>query len=200
MSEEPIAMTSEWVEPETPFEKKRKRITYQCPRCEHVYVRIFAAEPKRDPPCPNKHCVDLQQMKDLQRQVANLTRMLEEGRPPAHIGENVRVKAIDETAKIVMEDNKLTDLRDNIRPGETAVQKLPPKLQNAADGFFGGSKTVIGQPNRGGNAVQRRLEAMGRRAMNMKAPDATAVAPNQVLPKRRWDGNTVASYDPRRQN
>ena len=59
-------------------------------------------------------------------------------RAPAMIGQNVQIKAIDETAKIVMQDYGMTDLRTDVRPHETAAPKLPPKLQEQADNFFVG--------------------------------------------------------------
>ncbi len=183
MSEQPAVMTAEWVEPETPFEKKRKRITYQCPRCEHIYVRIFNAEPKHDPPCPNKSCVQLQELKSLKVQMANLQRMLEEGRGPAQVGANIRVRAVDETAKIVMEDNQMTDLRDGLRPGDIAAPPLPPKLQSAADNFFGGPKTVIGNSQQKSMA-QKRAEMLGRRAIAGAFRDV-AIRPSEILPPKR---------------
>lgn len=61
-------------------------------------------------------------------------------RAPGIIGTNVHVKAIDETAKIVMEDYGHTDMRDDVRPGETMAPKLPPAQQAAADNYFGGGR------------------------------------------------------------
>lgn len=57
---------------------------------------------------------------------------------PATVGQNVQVKAIDETAKVVMQDYGMTDLRTDVREHETMVPKLPPLLQQQADGFFVG--------------------------------------------------------------
>lgn len=60
------------------------------------------------------------------------------GTAPASIGQNVGIKAIDETAKIVMQDYGMTDLRTDVRPHETAAPKLAPALQQQADNFFVG--------------------------------------------------------------
>ena len=59
-------------------------------------------------------------------------------RAPAMIGQNVQIKAIDETAKLVMQDYGMTDLRSDVRQGETAAPKLAPRLQQQADNFFTG--------------------------------------------------------------
>ncbi|MDE2107334.1 MAG: hypothetical protein KGL39_59610, partial [Patescibacteria group bacterium] len=58
MSDEPARLNAEWSEPEHPWEPKMKRITFQCPQCDHIWTRTYKAEPKIDPPCPNKHCAD----------------------------------------------------------------------------------------------------------------------------------------------
>ena len=58
---------------------------------------------------------------------------------PAAVGMSVGVKAIDETASIVMQDYGLTDMRSDVRQGESAAPKLPPVLQRQADNFFGGA-------------------------------------------------------------
>jgi hypothetical protein len=69
------------------------------------------------------------------------------GKAPGIVGANAMVKAIDETARITMEDHKLTDLHDtNLREGDSMAPKLPPHLQKMADGFWGGkaAQQVVG--------------------------------------------------------
>lgn len=193
MSEEPARLEAEWVQ-EGFMQPTRKRIKFQCPVCEHTWVRTFPAEPRENPPCPNKRCAEARELKDLKLQVANLTRMLESGQAPAHIGANPKVKAIDVTAQVTMEDNKLTDLKDNIRQGEAMAPKLPPPMQKAADGFFsGGANKALGS---GETMAQRRMRAMGARAIAGGMRDMS-IAPNQVLPKQRWSATRQpnAGYD-----
>lgn len=57
---------------------------------------------------------------------------------PNPISAESRVKngAVDSTAEIIMQDYKMTDLRDDARMGETSTPKLAPKMQAAADNFF----------------------------------------------------------------
>lgn len=180
--EEPQAVMSEWVE-EGFMQPSRKRITFECPQCGHRWTRTFKAEPAKNPDCPNKHCSDKRELRALQQQVANLTRMLESGQAPAQIGNNHRNKAIDTTAEIVMHDHKLTDLKDSIRPGEAMAPKLPIPMQKAADNFFSGGAPALGtgQPM---SRMAKRMQALGQRAIAGGMRDA-AVAPNQVLPKQR---------------
>ena len=38
----------------------------------------------------------------------------------------------------------MTDIKDDIRPGEAMAPKLDPARQNAADNFFGGARKAAG--------------------------------------------------------
>jgi hypothetical protein len=76
-----------------------------------------------DPPCP--------QCKKAQR----VRRAKFDGTAPA-IGGSIVVRAVDQTAQIVMEDHHMTDLRSDVREGETMAPKLAPRLQAMADNMF----------------------------------------------------------------
>jgi len=173
--------THEVIMPTNPFESRKYRVKFVCDKCEHTWTRTFNAPPLKDPPCPNKACADKQRIASLELQLKNLTAMVEEGRAPGHIGNNVRVRAIDTTAEVVMQDYSLTDLKDRAEPGENLVQKLPPPMQKAADNFFGGPQKALGS---GDTMHQRRMQALGRKAIAGAFRDS-AVAPNQVLPTTR---------------
>lgn len=68
---------------------------------------------------------------------------------PASVGQNASIQAIDKTAEIVMQDYKMTDLRTDVRMGETAAPKIAPQLQVQADNFFvGGRKRHPHLPNK----------------------------------------------------
>lgn len=58
---------------------------------------------------------------------------------PSIGGSNIG-KAVDATARMVMEDYGMTDLRDNVRQGEAMAPKLAPRLQEQADSFFSPKK------------------------------------------------------------
>ena len=117
---------------------KSYKFYYRCGICGTEYSKTCKAPPKHDPPCPNTGCEDKAKIAEMEKQIANLTRMLESGVPPAQIGHKVVVKAVDETAKIVMEDYGLTNLKDRVGPGEAVAPALPPKQQAQADAYFAG--------------------------------------------------------------
>lgn len=83
-------------------------------------------------------------------------------------GQNaIQTKAIDKTAEIVMGNYGMTDLRDNVRVGETMAPKLSPHLQAGADNFFGGAR------NRNGT-MPRNVAAIAKRAMSGALRDTRA--------------------------
>jgi hypothetical protein len=115
------------IESDTFLEPTKYKIRYQCDLCGHNYTRTYKVIPKVDPACPSKACQTKQQLAAMKKEMENLKRMVEAGAAPAQTGGNVRVQAVDETAKIVMEDYQMSDLRDGIRPGESVAPKLPPR-------------------------------------------------------------------------
>jgi len=160
---------------------KKFRISYRCDLCGHEYKRTYKAIPKNDPPCPSKACSTKQEMESLKKQIENLTRMVAEGAAPAQTGKNVRVKAVDQTAQIVMEDYNMTDLKDNIRPGENVAPKLPGVQQQMADNYFGGGSM------KAAGMSKKQTELLGRRAI-AGAYRNMAVAPNAILPSEVRSG------------
>jgi hypothetical protein len=148
------------LEPDGYLQPRRYRIHYRCEVCGHEYSRITTKLDRKDPPCPVKACREVQEQALRERANANVAAMLEEQRPPAHIGDKPIVKAIDKTAEVVMEGYGMTNLQDNLRAGDTMAPKLPPAQQRAADGYFNGSEIQ----RRAGGGVTARLNAMAQRA------------------------------------
>jgi hypothetical protein len=180
---------SEWVDSDRFLGPKMKRITFECGKCGHRWVRTLKAEPKKDPPCPNRRCVETSQIADLKRENENLRQMLEEGRAPAMIGQNIRVKAVDETARIVMGDGHYTDLRDNIREGESMEPKLPQAQQALADAMFSNkadarTPVISADGRRGMTIPSARLRAVGERAIR-GAYAHNSVKPTAIIPASR---------------
>ena len=145
---------------DTFLEPTKYKIRYQCELCNHQYSRTYKAIPINDPPCPSKACVVKQELAAMKKQMANFQQMLESGQGPGQIGNKVVVKAVDETARIVMEDYQMTDLKDNIRHGEGVAPKLPGQQQTMADNYFGGGA----MQNAGISSKQAQL--LGRRAIS----------------------------------
>ena len=106
-------------------------VTIRClnPECNHRYTRVMRAEDeqslaaRRDPPCPK--CSRARKPR----------KMKFDGTAPA-IGGSIVVRAVDYTAQTVMSDYGMTDLRSDVREGETMAPKLAPRLQAMADNMF----------------------------------------------------------------
>ena len=161
----------EMLEPEGYLQPRRYKMNYRCELCGTEYHRVCKAPPRKDPPCPNKGCGDKARIAEMEKQIANLTRMLESGVPPAQIGHKTITKAIDATASIVMEDYGKTDLRDNLRVGDTMAPKLPAAQQHAADTYFGGGgfaphqiPSITGQKATHG-ITAKQMNRLGQKAM-----------------------------------
>jgi hypothetical protein len=172
----------EMQEPDGYLQPKKYRIKCECALCGTVYYSKWAkAPPKKDPPCPNKRCIAIAETAQLRREVENLKAMLQSGHAPATIGNNPRVQAVDKTADIVMTDYKMTDLKDNIRMGDSMAPKLPGPMQIAADTYFGAGKTpVLGATQgRRGYVDNKFLKRVGARALG-GSYRANSVAPNTV--------------------
>lgn len=167
---------SETIDEERTFmQPRRYKISYRCEKCGHEWSRVTAKLGAKDPPCPARDCELKSLVERLAKENANLTRMLEEARAPATVGGNTVVKAVDETARIVMEDHQMTNLKDNVRAGDIVAPKLPPAQQQAADGYFGGAhiaeRTGMGK---------KQMANLGRRAM-AGAFKGMAINPQNVL-------------------
>jgi hypothetical protein len=122
------------------MEPDRYRVKCRCLRCGHEYSRVYKVVPTTDPPCPKKTCKEAIARESAAKMAENVEAMIESGEAPGHIGDKVIVKAIDETAKIVMEDLKMTDLKDRIKPGETMVPPLTLRQQKMSQNFWGGAR------------------------------------------------------------
>ena len=182
-------VASEVVDPETPFEPTRYRVSYVCAQCGHQWKsRPLKVIPKDDRKvaCPNPSCIEVTLLRQQNKEIENLKRMLMEQRAPAQVGANNVVRAIDYTANAAMQDYQLTDLKDNIREGESMAPKLPDKQQALADNYFGGSKDVMVKDVMTGQyrpVLAANLTRMGKRAI-AGAYRGMAVAPNVVIPEK----------------
>lgn len=118
------------------------QVTIRCVKCGDRYKRKMKAEDEAalarmpDPPCPS--C-----KKKSGRKAFDYA-----GQAPS-VGGSIAVRAVDQTAKIVMEDYKMTDLRSDVREGESMAPKLAPHLQRQADSMFQRPKAMRGNPQAG---------------------------------------------------
>ena len=157
--------------------KPKYRITCKCLRCGNTYKKTVSRLTDENPPCPKKACKEAIIRDERIKMERNLRAMIEAERGPAHLGTNIQVKAIDTTAEIVQKDYGLTNLKDNIREGESMAPSLPPKMQQAADNYFKGPVMSADQKSR----RSKQLELLGRRALG-GAFRGMAVNPGAIIP------------------
>lgn len=124
-------------------------VTCDCPLCgksftkcvgERTHMEIVAGR-RKSLPCPRKACKEKVRQEEIERMARNMAAVITEGRGPGQVGSNFS-RAADATANMVMKDYNLTNLRDDSRPGESSVPKLPAAQQERADAFFGTSQKV----------------------------------------------------------
>jgi hypothetical protein len=183
-------MTSEFVSYETqgpaPFEPRKYRVRYHCAECGHKWWgRWLKAIPKQNPSCPNPSCAQIRQLRQMQIENQRLRAMLEEQRAPAQIGANPIVKAVDYTAEMTMESYGMTNLKDNIREGESMAPPLPGPKQQQADNYFkaaGPAKTVDLVTGRQRIIQAKHLNTIAERAVK-GAYRRRAVSPISVIPQ-----------------
>jgi hypothetical protein len=186
VSEETRHISTETLPPEGYLEPRRYKVAFCCERCGKEFSRIYKSVPKKDPPCPNPKCVEAYVIAEQQKEITNLKAMLESGKAPAHLGANNTVRAVDTTAEIVMSDYGMTNLKDNIRDGESVAPSLPPAQQKAADNYFGGGNGNVRVPSLIPGQAPRTVQAshlnnLGRRAM-AGAFRHNSVSPLAVVP------------------
>lgn len=176
MSEESVHLETESVEPDRFMGPTRFRLTCRCLRCGREYSKVVSRITDANPPCPRKACKAAALEEEVERRAKNMAAIIESQRAPGHIGANNTVKAVDETARIVMDDYHLTDLKDSVRPGESLAPKLPPVMQKQADNYFGG-----GNLRKRGGLSQRQIDILGKRAI-AGAFRSMAVSPAVAMP------------------
>lgn len=110
------------------------RLSLHCHGCGHNWKKAVSASDRDtvdsipNPPCPK--CKKRQKSRGMD---------FSSGRAPS-VGGSVMARAIEESARIVMEDHKMTDLKDHLREGETMAPSLPPQQQAKVEAFWGGPK------------------------------------------------------------
>lgn len=145
---------------------KKYRMTFKCPEpsCGNVFKKITTNQYLQSSPCPEcrkakvkspkptvkfirmgdgivtdadllAEKIALKLMSTPEFQASLASKLLS---PTPQSSQN-QIKAIDITAKTVMEDYKMGDLKDNVRTGDVMAPKLPPAQQAKADNFFGGA-------------------------------------------------------------
>lgn len=159
-------------------------------RCKHKFSRTMYADDEEhlasmpNPPCPK--CKKKLQRKDATEEaqaalpIMPMEQWLEQGgKGPGINGQSNLVKAIDMAAEITMKDYNLTNLKDNIRPGETMAPRLPVQQQSLADNFFAPASNPAFTARQ-----KRRVQMLGQNAIK-GAYRNMAVDVKSVLPDSR---------------
>lgn len=112
----------------------------RCLECGHKYKKrveadsIEAVGAIADPPCPK--------CKKKKRPAVHggLEEIIATQSAPSVNHNGPRSQAIDETARIVMEDYGLSDLKTNIREGDSMAPNLTPQQRKMGENFWGGRR------------------------------------------------------------
>jgi hypothetical protein len=150
------------------LQPRRYEVFCECLLCGETYSWITEKPRGKNELCPNPICVEVRREAAVAKAKKNFAKIVKEQKAPSRIGGNVMVAAVDRTAEIVMQDHKMTDLRDNIREGDIVAPKLRPDLQRQADGMFNGqglAHAVGAGPGGTGRSMARRMEMMAKRAL-----------------------------------
>ena len=143
---------------------------FRCSVCGCKFSKKRKTRAGGTPKCPEKSCPS----HDAERTRPQFDPTA--GRAPGKIGGSNVVKAIDATAEMVMEDYGLTDLRTDVREGETMAPKLPPRLQSMADGFFAGGRGGNGKKLPINTAkIARQVNSGSLRQERFGAPNAVGM-------------------------
>jgi len=104
-------------------------IKNRCQGCHHIYrfkaiSDLNDASDVEDKPCPK--CAKAQKTRGMD---------VSAGKAPSVGGSSI-VRAMDQTADIVMDNYGMTDLNSDGRPGAIMAPQLPPHQQQRADNMF----------------------------------------------------------------
>ena len=191
MPEDVSHVGSEVMAPDGYLQPRRYKITAFCERCETQFSWITTKMDGKTRACPKKACKEAALEEEIERRARNMARILETQIPPGHIGDKPGVRAIDKTAEVVMTDYGLTDLKDNIREGESMAPKLPAPQQKAADGFFGNGSANPGQMSAQARRLQARAIAGAYRGFAVNPKITAAGQPVGAEPLRHYKSEPI---------
>ena len=175
---------------DSPLGPKRKyRQRFRCSDCGHEWKSRWSSAPvTKDPPCPNPSCQQVRQLRQAQIEIQNLRKMIEEQKAPGQIG-SPEVKKVDWVAETTMQSYGMTDLKDNLREGDTMAPKLAPKAQAAADNYFKPAETPATAGMRMTDLATGKMRTARAEHLNKIAERAVkgayrhrAVGPQEVVP------------------
>lgn len=180
------------------------RMTFRCMDCAHVFKRV-TSNMDLDPKCPEcKKAKSINTPKfgdgafdpnaDTSSFAGQRTPNLYSSKDNTQFtGDRDtvqrRIKAFDTAQEMVAKDYSMTDLKTDVRPGESMAPNLPPAMQAQADSFFAPKKNSL---------IPKQLQSAGARAMagsyrdkHMPTVEKLNMAPKPAV-------KTIYEYDDRK--
>lgn len=125
---------------------------YICDTCQppYTFIKMTDKDPRKEK-CRTPACPQCRQRRSAAKMFTKINGSMSAAqvteirtsRPPVTPGapaihNSTRTKAIDETARIVMQDHQMTDINlgSNLREGDNCVPKLSHELERQVDGVF----------------------------------------------------------------
>lgn len=160
---------------------QRYEFKWRCKHCDHTWKRTIATDDPGsidNPPCPS--------CKKERKRNEHFTPFDPAGGKAPAFASNVKNKALDATAEIIMAEHQMTDIRSptDIRQGESAAPKIPPKLQQLADNMFNPQKqlTSVGMGRQAGLIARSAMAgAFSPAATGSPDPIAMTQAPRKSV-------------------
>jgi hypothetical protein len=146
---------------------QRFNITYRCRACAMKFKAVVY-EDETDPPCPNLDCGVIQRTVGLD---------VAAGQAPA-VGGSLAARATDAAAQMVMEDHKMTDLKDAKYEGETMAPGLTASQRAMGSMFDAQARKAAFGGQQQGNPTAAALNRIARGGM--------AAASSIVQPSRDY--------------
>lgn len=162
-------------------EVHRYEFKWGCRECGHKWKRVIATNDPlsvSDPACPA--C-----KKEKKRNEHFSAFDPAGGRAPSYAS-NVKNKALDATAEIIMREHHMTDIKSptEVRVGDDSAPRIPPHLQKMADNMFQPQKQLssVGMGRQAGMIASAAMRgAYSPAATGSPDPIAIAQAPRKTV-------------------
>ena len=102
---------------------------YACNDCGAEFKHWHTSKNEPAPPCPECEATAIVEDLEAESRRGRMAEILEAQQPPAR-GGSTKAKAVEMAYQIAEQDYGMTDMRDNLREGDTAFVK-PPQIQTA---------------------------------------------------------------------
>lgn len=140
-------------------------VKFRCRACGNRFKRTLR-DGDPDPNCPQ--CA----------KSPVTTRGIDFNAPPPARGGSIGTRAMDATMEMVAKDYGMTNLRDDMRVGETLAPRLRPDLQDQADNFFA-KGSAMAKKNPAAAAQIAKMQSIASSGVLASQPDTKFI--NNVI-------------------